>query len=117
MSPPGLVPRRLGRYRYMVTVESTRSGWRYWIEPHTSSRSEDSETVLGALRLRPVEGEDIAFELCPGYTVGEAPQNDLRRKIREVVGDAVESQEIFDFTAFMLPDLIEARVTRARHVA
>ncbi|MGB7803986.1 MAG: hypothetical protein WBM72_00125 [Actinomycetota bacterium] len=67
--------------------------------------------------LRPVEGEDIAIELCPGYAAGQAAQEELRLRIGEVVGDAEESQEIFDSASFVLPDLIEARSTRSQRVA
>ena len=66
---------------------------------------------LGTLVLRPVEGEDICIELCPGYASGQAAQDELRRRIGEVVGDAEESQEIFDSTTFVMPDLIEMRST------
>ena len=38
-------------------------------------------------------------------------------RIREVVGDVVETQEVFAFTSFMLPDLIAARSTRSQHVS
>ena len=63
--------------------------------------------IIGTLVLRPIEGEDIAIELCPGYAAGQAAQEELRLRIGEVVGDAEESQEIFDSASFVLPDLIE----------
>ena len=103
-----------GRYRSMMTMETTLSGWRYWIEAPSAFLP---EPVIGSLLLRPVEGEDIAIELCPGYAAGQAAQDELRLRIGEVVGDSEESQEIFDFTTFVLPDLLEARSTRSQHVA
>ena len=103
-----------GRYRSMMTMETTLSGWRYWIEAPNAFLP---EPVIGSLLLRPVEGEDIAIELCPGYAAGQAAQDELRLRIGEVVGDSEESQEIFDFTTFVLPDLLEARSTRSQHVA
>ena len=100
----------------MTTRESTPSGWRYWIEV-PNVQSAECDPVLGALMLRPVDGDDIAISLCPGYAAGQAPQEQLRQLIGRVVRDADESQEIFDFTTFMLPDLIEARTTRSKRVA
>jgi hypothetical protein len=96
---------------------STRSGWRYWIEEPSSFRREVADPVIGSLLLRPVEGEDVVIELCPGYAAGQAAQGELRLRIGEVVGDAQESQEIFEFASFMLPDLIAARSTRSQHVS
>jgi len=101
----------------MTTMASTLSGWRYWIEAPSPFRREVADPVIGTLMLRPVEGEDIAIELCPGYAAGQAAQGDLRLRIGEVVGDAEESQEIFEFTSFMLPDLIAARSTRSQYVS
>ncbi|MET1011039.1 MAG: hypothetical protein ABWY83_01540 [Actinomycetota bacterium] len=101
----------------MTTMASTLSGWRYWIEAPGTFRREVADPVIGILMLRPVEGEDIAIELCPGYAAGQAVQGELRLRIGEVVGDAQESQEIFEFTSFMLPDLIAARSTRSQHVS
>lgn len=101
----------------MTTMETTHSGWQYWIETSDASLREVADPVIGALMLRPVEGEDIAIELCPGFAAGQAAQHELRRRIGEVVGDSEESQEIFDFTSFVMPDLIEARSTRSQRVA
>ena len=100
----------------MSATASTRSGWRYWIEAPSELRREVADPVIGALVLRPVEGEDVAIELCPGYAAGQAAQDELRLRIREVVGDVVETQEVFAFTSFMLPDLIAARSTRSQYV-
>ena len=100
----------------MSAMASTGSGWRYWIEPPSDFRREVADPVIGTLVLRPVEGEDIAIELCPGYAAGQAAQDELRLRIREVVGDVVETQEVFAFTSFMLPDLIAARSTRSQYV-
>ena len=99
----------------MATMGSTPSGWRYWIES-TNARGVGDPTI-GVLVLRPVEGEDIAIELCPGFAAGQAAQDELRLRIGEVVGDAEESQDIFDCTSFVLPDLIDARSTRSQRVA
>lgn len=55
---------------------------------------------MGTLVLRPVEGEDIVIELCPGYAAGQAAQDERRLRIRDVVGDAVETHEVFAFTSF-----------------
>jgi len=96
-----------------MTTASTRSGWRYWIEVPSELRREVADPVIGTLLLRPVEGEDIAIELCPGYAPGAAAQNELRLRIGEAVGNSEESQEIFDFVSFLLPDLIDARSTRS----
>ena len=101
----------------MTTMASTPSGWRYWIEAPSAFRREVADPVIGTLALRPVEGQDIAIELCPGYAAGQAAQDELRLRIREVVGDVVETQEIFAFTSFMLPDLIAARSTRSQYVS
>ena len=101
----------------MTTMASTPSGWRYWIEAPSAFRREVADPVIGTLVLRPVEGDDIAIELCPGYAAGQAAQDELRLRIREVVGDVVETQEIFAFTSFMLPDLIAARSTRSQYVS
>ena len=98
-------------------MASTGSGWRYWIEPPSTFRRDVTDPVIGTLVLRPVEGEDIPIELCPGYAAGQAAQDELRMRIREVVGDVVETQEVFAFTSFMLPDLIAARSTRSQHVS
>jgi hypothetical protein len=101
----------------MMTMETTPSGWRYWIEAPDVFRGGGGDPIIGTLVLRPVEGEDIAIELCPGYAAGQAAQEELRLRIGEVVGDAEESQEIFDAASFVLPDLIEARSTRSQRVA
>lgn len=101
----------------MMTLETTPSGWRYWIEAPDVFRGGVGDPIIGTLVLRPVEGEDIAIELCPGYAAGQAAQEELRLRIGEVVGDAEESQEIFDAASFVLPDLIEARSTRSQRVA
>ncbi len=101
----------------MATMGSTPSGWRYWIEPTNASMRGVGDPAIGILVLRPVEGEDIAIELCPGYAAGQAAQDSLRLRIGEVVGDAEESQDIFDCTSFVLPDLIDARSTRSQRVA
>ena len=98
-------------------METTPSGWRYWIEAPDVFRGEGGIRSIGTLVLRPVEGEDIAIELCPGYAAGQAAQEELRLRIGEVVGDAEESQEIFDSASFVLPDLIEGRSTRSQRVA
>ena len=90
----------------MMTTETTPSGWRYWIEAPDVFRGEGGDPIIGTLVLRPVEGEDIVIELCPGYAAGQAAQEELRLRIGEVVGDAEESQEIFDSASFVLPDLI-----------
>jgi hypothetical protein len=95
----------------MPTMGFTSSGWQYWIEAPSAFRREVADPVIGTLLLRPVVGEDIAIELCPGYAPGQAAQGELRLRIGEAVGDSEESQEIFDFTSFVLPDLIEARAT------
>ena len=100
----------------MSRTASTGSGWRYWIEAPSEFRREVADPVIGNLMLRPVEGGDIVIELCPGYAAGQAAQEELRLRIGEVVGDAVETQEIFAFTSFMLPDLIAARSTRSQYV-
>ena len=100
----------------MEDENTTLSGWRYWIEAPRVFPSE-ADLSLGALVLRPVEGEDICIELCPGYASGQAAQDELRRRIGEVVGDAEESQEIFDSTTFVMPDLIEMRSTLWRAIA
>ena len=97
-----------------MTMGSTPSGWRYWIEEPNSFRREVADPVIGTLMLRPVEGDDVAIELCPGYAAGQAAQGELRLRIGEVVGDAQESQEIFEFASFVLPDLISARSTRSQ---
>ena len=101
----------------MAMMGSTPSGWRYWIESTNASLREVGDPAVGVLVLRPVEGEDISVELCPGYAAGQAAQDALRLRIGEVVGDAEESQDIFDFTSFVLPDLIDARSTRSQRVA
>jgi hypothetical protein len=101
----------------MSGTASTGSGWRYWVEAPNAFRREVADPVIGTLVLQPVEGEAIAIELCPGYAAGQAAQDELRLRIREVVGDVVETQEIFAFTSFMLPDLIAARSTRSQYVS
>ena len=68
----------------MTTMASTPSGWRYWIEAPSAFRREVADPVIGTLVLRPVEGDDIAIELCPGYAAGQAAQDELRLRIREV---------------------------------
>ena len=98
----------------MQDTRTTLTGWQYWIEALSRLRSETEDPVIGELVLRPVEGEDIVIELGPGYAHGQAAQDELRRRIREVVGDAEESQEIFDSVSFVLPDLIAIR-SRAPH--
>ena len=98
----------------MSATASTLSGWRYWIEAASALRREVTDPVIGILVLRPVEGDDIAIELFPGYAAGQAAQDDLRLRIRDVVGDVVETQEIFAFTSFTLPDLIEVRSVRSQ---
>ena len=98
-------------------METTPSGWRYWIEAPDVVPGRVRDPIIGTLVLRPVEGEDIALELCPGYAAGQAAQEELRLRIGEVVGDAEESLEIFDAASFVLPDLIEARSTRSQRVA
>ena len=100
-----------------MTMASTPSGWRYWIEEPSPFRREVADPVIGSLMLRPVEGDDVAIELCPGYAAGQAAQGELRLRIGEIVGDAQESQEIFEFASFVLPDLISARSTRSQHVS
>lgn len=92
----------------MPDTRTTVTGWQYWIEA-PSGLSEAEDPVIGELVLRPVEGEDIVIGLAPGYAHGQAAQDELRRRIREVVGDAEESQEIFDSVSFVLPDLIAIR--------
>ena len=101
----------------MEGENTTLSGWRYWIEAPSVFPTEADDPSLGTLVLRPVEGEDICIELCPGYASGQAAQDELRRRIGEVVGDAEESQEIFDSTTFVMPDLIEMRSTLWRAIA
>ena len=93
----------------MATMGSTPSGWRYRIESTNASMRGAGDPAIGILVLRPVEGEDIAIELCPGFAAGQAAQDELRLRIGEVVGDAEDSQDIFDCTSFVLPDLIDAR--------
>lgn len=95
----------------------TLSGWRYWIEAPSVFPSESHDPSLGTLVLRPVEGEDVCIELCPGYASGQAAQDELRRRIGEIVGDAEESQEIFDSTTFVMPDLIAMRSTLWQAIA
>ena len=51
--------------------------------------------------------------ICARYAAGQPAQHEQRLRIREVVGDVVETQEIFAFTSFMLPALIAARSTLA----
>jgi hypothetical protein len=98
----------------MPDTRTTLAGWQYWIEAPSSLRSETEDPVIGELVLRPVEGEDIAIGLAPGYAHGQAAQDELRRRIREVVGDAQESQQIFDSVSFVLPDLLAIH-SRAPH--
>ena len=93
----------------MEDENTTLSGWRYWIAAPSVLPSEDDDPSVGTLVLRPVEGDDIGIELCPGYASGQAAQHELRQRIGEVVGDAEESQEIFDSTTFVMPDLIQMR--------
>ena len=78
---------------------------------------EADDATLGTLVLRPVEGDDLCIDLCPGYAAGEAAQDELRRRIAEVVGDAEESRLIFDSTSFVLPDLIASRSTLWQAIA
>jgi len=95
----------------------TLSGWGYWIEAPSVFPNEDDDPSVGTLVLRPVEGEDIGIDLCPGYASGQAAQDELRNRIGEIVGDAEESQEIFDSTTFVMPDLIEMRSTLWQDIA
>ena len=71
---------------------------------------EISQEVLPALcaSIQGVRGLGLARR--------DRPQ-ELRLRIGEVVGDAEESQEIFDSASFVLPDLIEGRSTRSQRVA
>ena len=77
----------------MPDTRTTLTGWQYWIEAPSRLPTRAEGSVIGELVLRPVEGEDIVIELAPGYAHGQAAQHELRRRIREVVGDAEESQE------------------------
>jgi len=72
---------------------------------------EISQEVLPALcaSIQGVRGLGLARR-------GQAAQ-ELRLRTGEVVGDAEESQEIFDSASFVLPDLIEGRSTRSQRVA
>jgi hypothetical protein len=72
---------------------------------------------FGTLVLRLIEGDDVSIDLCPGYAFGQAAQEGLRRRIGEVVGDAEESEDIFDSTTFVMPDLIAMRSTLRRDIA
>ena len=51
----------------------------------------------------------MCIDLCPGYASGQAPRMNCGDRIGEVVGDAEESQEIFDSTTFVMPDLVASR--------
>ena len=102
---------QLGMEGPMRDENTTPSGWRYWIEAPSVFPSNADDPSLGTLVLRPIEGDDVCIELCPGYASGQAAQDELRRRIGEIVGDAEESQEIFDSTTFVMPDLIEMRST------
>ena len=104
----------------MEDENTTPSGWKYWVEaPSVIPAHVDSgdDLAVGTLVLRPVEGDDLSIDLCPGYAPGQAAQDELRSRIGEVVGDAEESQEIFDSTTFVMPDLIEMRSTQWRAIA
>ena len=104
----------------MEDENATPSGWRYWVEaPSVFPAHVDAgdDLAVGTLVLRPVEGDDLSIDLCPGYAHGQAAQDELRSRIGEVVGDAEESQEIFDSTTFVMPDLIEMRSTLWRAIA
>ena len=111
--PPG----ELGKQGPMEDENTTLSGWRYWIEAPSVFPGKGDDPAVGTLVLRPVEGADICIDLCPGYAPGQAAQDELRSRIGEVVGDAEESQEIFDSTTFVMPDLIEMRSTLWRDIA
>ena len=78
---------------------------------------EAEDLSVGTLVLRPLEGEDVSIELCPGYASGQAAQEELRQRIGEIVGDAEESEDIFDSTTFVMPDLIAMRSTLRRDIA
>jgi hypothetical protein len=101
----------------MGDESTTLSGWRYWIEAPRVFLGEADDPSLGTLVLRPIEGDDICIELCPGYASGQAAQDELRQRIGDVVGDAEESQEIFDSTTFAMPDLIAKRSTLWQAIA
>ena len=94
----------------------TTSGWRYWIEAPSVFPDSDDPTV-GALVLRSPRGDDICIDLCPGHVHGQAAQEDLRRRIIDIVDDPDESREIFDSTEFVLPDLIAMRSTLWQNIA
>jgi hypothetical protein len=100
----------------MADMKTTLSGWQYWIEAPSTLRAEVEDPVIGTLVLRPVEGDDVAIELGPGYASGQAAQDELRERIGDVVGDAEESREIFDSTSFVLPDLIAIRSRAAQQL-
>jgi len=100
----------------MEDENTTTSGWRYWIEAPSLFRDSDDPAV-GALVLRSPRDEDICIDLCPGHAHGQAAQEDLRRRIIEIVGDPEESREIFDSTEFVLPDLIAMRSTLWQNIA
>ena len=95
----------------MQDENTTLSGWRYWIEAPSVFPDEAEDPAVGTLVLRPVEGDDCCIELCPGYAHGQAAQDELRQRIGEIVGDVEETQEIFDSTTFVMPDLVEMRST------
>jgi hypothetical protein len=99
----------------MEDENTTLSGWRYWIEAPSVFPNDD--VAVGTLVLRPVEGQDVCIDLCPGYDSGQAAQDELRRRIGEVVGDAEESQEIFDSTTFVMPDLVASRSALWQEIA
>jgi hypothetical protein len=104
----------------MADENTTLSGWRYWIEaPSVFPKQGDvgDDFTVGMLVLRPVEGDDVCIELCPGFASGQAAQGELRQRIGEVVGDVEESQEIFDSTTFVMPDLIQMRSTLWQAIA
>ena len=93
----------------MADTTTTLSGWQYWIEAPSRLVDESEDPIIGTLVLRPVEGEDVAIDLEPGHAPGQAAQEELRQRIGDVVGDLQESQEIFDCTSFVLPDLFASR--------
>jgi hypothetical protein len=101
----------------MEGESTTRSGWRYWIEAPRVFPGEADDLSVGMLVLRPIEGEDVSIELCPGYASDQAAQEDLRQRIGAVVGDAEESEDIFDSTTFVMSDLIAMRSTLRRDIA
>jgi hypothetical protein len=100
-----------------MSVQTTASGWRYWIDPPIGTRGEEDvaeqDPTIGTLVLRPADGDDVAIDLDPKHVAGLAPQ-ELQREIGDVVPDTDDAHEIFDCATFVLPDLIEEAACRSR---